>query len=179
MSEDIKPFALLVEIASRSLSYAKPLPAQIDITPTWTGVGFTMAGQRMVAPMSEIAELLTVPGATKLPGVEDWVKGVANIRGRLLPLIDLEAFFGLPDISSRRKRVLSVETRDLYTGLVVGEVFGMQHFPVDCFNPQAPAVAKGVDSFVAGCYEVEGTTWTVFSPFLLSQDVRFLNAAGA
>jgi twitching motility protein PilI len=87
-------------------------------------------GHRMVSPMMEVAELLTPPSSiTKLPGVKPWVRGVANLRGRLLPLVDLESFFGNPPVKNLRRRILSVEQSDLYSGLVVSEVFGMQHFP--------------------------------------------------
>ena len=48
----------------------------------------------MIAPMGNVVEMLPVPEATPLPGVQPWVAGLANVRGRLLPLFDLEVFFG-------------------------------------------------------------------------------------
>src|SRR5690349_17442792 len=131
MAESLEPFAALIALAQSSVQHAHGLPAQVDIKPHWTGVGFTLAGQRVVAPMSEVAEILSVPNITRLPGVKPWVRGVANVRGRLLPLLDLEVFFGggLPG-NRKQHRVLALEYGDLFTGLIVSEVHGMQHFPV-------------------------------------------------
>ena len=88
------PFELLAEIAERSVDTAKGLPAQRDIKPHWSGVGFKLKGVNVVAPMGEVAELLKSPATTLLPGVQSWVRGVSNVRGRLLPVVDLEGFFG-------------------------------------------------------------------------------------
>ncbi len=70
--------------------------------------------------------------APLMPGVKPWVKGVANLRGRLLPVMDLGGFLGL-ELSKARKqrRVLVVEYNDLFVGLLVDEVVGMQHFAQD------------------------------------------------
>ncbi len=178
MNVEQKPFTFLQEIAERSIASAKGLPAQVEAVEIWSGVGFTLDGKRMVAPMMEVAELLTPPSSvTRLPGVKPWVRGVANLRGRLLPLIDLDGFFGINAPKSRRRRILSVEQADLYSGLVVNEVFGMQHFPSDSFVDTPEAVAEKIAPFVTGAYEYQGVTWNVFSLSLLARDSRFLDAA--
>jgi len=179
MASENKAFQTLADIARRSLQFARGLPAQVEITPIWTGVGFTLAGRRMVAPMSEVAELTTLPAITTLPGVQPWMLGVTNLRGRLLPLVDLEAFFQTGHLPSRSRRVLSIEKQDLYTGLVVSEVFGMQHFPVDTFVEQADDVPVSIAPFIRGAYVFQGRDWALFSPFALANDNRFLNAAAA
>lgn len=178
MTGQVEPFSALVELAERSVSHAKGLPAQLDIVPHWSGIGFMLGGQHMVAPMGEVAEIFTVPGSTRLPGVQSWVRGVSNVRGRLLPLIDLEAFFG-GSLSRGRKRnrVLALEMGDLYSGLIVSEVYGMQHFPVDTFTDEVPEGLDPMRPFLAGAYRQEATSWTVFSPFRLAQDETFFNAA--
>jgi twitching motility protein PilI len=179
MASENKAFQTLADIARRSLQFARGLPAQVEITPVWTGVGFTLAGRHMVAPMSEVAELTTLPAITVLPGVQAWMLGVTNLRGRLLPLVDLEAFFQTGQVPSRTRRVLSIDKQDLYSGLVVAEVFGMQHFPVDTFVDQAVDVPESIAPFVQGAYRFQGIEWALFSPYALANDNRFLNAAAA
>jgi twitching motility protein PilI len=178
MAEPLEPFAALIALAQSGVQNAHGLPAQVDIKPHWTGVGFTLAGQRLVAPMAEVAEILSVPISTRLPGVKPWVRGVANVRGRLLPLLDLEVFFG-GGLSHNRKqhRVLALEFGDLYTGLIVSEVHGMQHFPVDSFHNEIPEALAPVQWFLAGAYRQRDLDWAVFSPFRLARDERFFNAA--
>ncbi|HUH37333.1 MAG TPA: chemotaxis protein CheW [Spongiibacteraceae bacterium] len=173
-----EPFAALLDLAQRSVAHASGLPAQLNIKPHWTGIGFQLRGQRMVAPMGEVAEILAVPGTTRLPGVQSWVRGVANVRGRLLPLIDLEAFFG-GSLSGGRKshRVLALELGDLFSGLIVSQVYGMQHIPVDQFSDQVPEALDFMSAYLAGSYRHNGHEWAVFSPFVLARDARFFNAA--
>jgi twitching motility protein PilI len=134
----------------------------------------------MVAPMGEIVEMLKVPNYTRLPSVQPWVLGVANVRGRLLPLFDLEGFFG-GRLSSTRKRhrVLILEMGELYSGLIVNEVYGMQHFPVDTFTDTIPDVAQSLRAYLSGSYVQMDMNWTVFSPFNLARDPRYFNAAAA
>lgn len=178
MDQHADPFGLLVELANLSLSVARGLPAQVEAAPTWTGIGFMLAEQRMVAPMAEVAELIPMPASTSLPGVKSWVRGVSNVRGRLLPLVDLEAFFGGQLVgSSKSRRVLAVEKGDLYSGLIVSEVVGMLHFPVDSFIEKIPSSAAPLAAYCLGSYVHDQAVWTVFSPHRLAADHRFINAA--
>jgi twitching motility protein PilI len=178
MSDKREPFAILVGMANCSLKKAQGLPAQAEAIETWTGVAFTLGGQSMVAPMSEVAELMHVPGWTDMPGVQTWVKGIANVRGRLLPMIDTEAFFGGSLVGNNKsRRVLAVDVNESFFGLIVNEVIGMLHFPVASFVNQIPKDAAQFVDYTTGAYVHENKTWTVFSPFKLATDRRFMNAA--
>lgn len=178
MSEPQAAFEALLNLAERSREFARGLPAQTDIRPLWSGIGFSLMGTHFVAPIGEVSEMLEVPNYTHLPGVQPWVRGVANVRGRLLPLFDLAAFFG-DRLSTGRKqrRVLILETETLYSGLMVDQVFGMQHFPMDEYSEESGAVAESIMPFVTGSYPSGGQQWLLFRPALLAEDPRFVNAA--
>lgn len=62
----------------------------------WQGVVFEIGGQRLVAPMGQVSEVLAMPEYTSLPLVKPWMLGIANIRGRLLPITDLSQFLQVP-----------------------------------------------------------------------------------
>jgi twitching motility protein PilI len=111
-----------------------------------------------------------------LPGVKPWVKGVANLRGRLLPIMDLCAFFG-HELSTLRKqrRVLVVEHQDVFAGLMVDEVFGLQHFAQDSLLP-TETLSDPIAPFIKGRFQCE-QTWQVFSPFALAQSQSFMSVA--
>lgn len=171
-------FQALLNLAVQCRRHARGLPAQVDITPHWSGIGFELLGRRFVAPLGEVSEMLEVPPYTRLPGVQSWVKGVANVRGRLLPVCDLAVYLGDRLHSPRKQqRILILEDHDLYTGLLVEKVFGMQHFPVDSFGAAANSPVRA-EPYVDGCYRHQGLEWLVFSPARLAQDHNFLNAAG-
>lgn len=185
MSSQTAAFNALLDLAQRSRQAAKGLPAQAQTVPHWSGIGFQLMNRFMVAPMGEFTELLEFPSYTKLPGVQPWVLGVANVRGRLLPLFDMAAFFGSRLEGQRKKhRVLVLERDGLYTGLVVDSALGMQHFPIETFSEELGDVDKSLHPFVQGSYSQSrgGLTsaderWYVFRPALLVEEPRFVNAA--
>ncbi|WP_188149478.1 chemotaxis protein CheW [Teredinibacter waterburyi] len=178
MSEN-PAFQALADLSAQCRKSAHGLPAQVEAAPRWSGIGFSVLGQRFVAPMSHVAELMEVPGSTRLPGVHPWVLGLSNVRGRLLPLFDLAQFFG-GGLSAQKKhhRVLVLETGTLYSGVVVEMAFGMQHFTADSYGECTQPVPTPLAPFVEGAYhDQSGETWPVFSMARLAQDSRFNNAA--
>lgn len=178
MSEPQLAFHALLDLAQRSRAAARGLPAQVDIRPEWSGIGFSLMGNYFVAPIGEVSEMLEVPNFTHLPGVQPWVRGVANVRGRLLPLFDLAVFFGDRLTGTRKqRRVLILETETLYSGLIVDQAFGMKHFPMDEYSEDAGPIASSILPFVTGSYPQGDERWTLFRPALLAEEPRFINAA--
>lgn len=169
------PFQLLLALDQAYRNRAASLPAQQEVAQYWSGIGFRMGGQHYVAPLGEIVEVLPEPRFTQLPGVRSWVRGVANVRGRLLPVMDLCAFLGM-NLSGTRKerRVLVVEHGNLFAGLTVDTVLGMQHFKVESFSADCGTVPAGVQAFVRGCFQREHD-WLIFSPYALAVDTAFLD----
>ena len=174
MSDLQTPFQLLAGIDQRCRAYAAGLPSQQEVLQTWSGIGFRMGGRHFVAPMGEVSEVLHEPRFTLLPGVKSWVKGVANVRGRLLPVMDLCGFFG-NDLTPVRKqrRLLLVDHQEIFAGLTVDEVFGMQHFPVETFSEQLPLLEAKIQPFIHGVFQRE-QPWLVFSPHALVQHQDFI-----
>ncbi len=172
-------FHVLASLAATSRQSARGLPAQVDVVPRWSGVGFSFMGFQFVTPIGQVAELLEVPPSTRLPGVHPWVVGLSNVRGRLLPLFDLAMFYGGKLAGLRKQhRVLVVETDKLYSGLLVDRAFGMQHFSVDSFAEGAEDLPESLQPYTQGSYrDASGTSWFVFNVAALVDEPRFANAA--
>ncbi len=177
MSDVMTPFQHLIEIDQLCRRYSAGLPAQQEAAQSWSGIGFRMGTRLFVAPMGEVTEVLHEPRHTLLPGVRTWVRGVANVRGRLLPIMDLCGFFG-SELSPLRKqrRVLVVEHGEVFAGLIVDEVFGMQHFSVEAFAEQLPPLEASIQPFIHGVFQRE-RPWLVFSPHALARAQAFLDVA--
>lgn len=178
MIESRTAFELLLDIDRRCRMLAAELPSQESRLQTWSGIGFGMGGHWYVAPMGEVAEVLPEPRTTRLPGARHWVVGVANLRGRLLPVIDLCGFLG-HELSPRRqhRRVLVVDREDVFVGLLVDEVAGLQHFGLANHQLALPAdVAPSIAPFLQGHFQREHP-WCVFSPVSLVQAPAFLDVA--
>ncbi|MCC4307506.1 MAG: chemotaxis protein CheW [Alcanivorax sp.] len=171
-------FVKLADYLVRCRRLAASLPMQEDAVDYWSGVGFTLDRHRLVAPMDEVAEILSVPAYTRVPGVLPWMKGVANVRGRLMTIMDLSRFLGrASELQERRRRLLVLDQNDLYTGVIVDEVQGMQHFPLDAYRPVPTAGDEDLGPYLRGGYLRDGELWSVFSLTRLAQDPRFMQAA--
>ncbi len=180
MSSGMDPFIYLADLATQVKLASPELPAQREIRDTWSGIGFSVLGHRFVAPLGEVVEMLEVPDITRLPGTQSWVMGLANIRGRLLPLFDLEAFFGAKLSGNRvRHRVLVVELGELYSGLIVSDVYGMQAIPEDLKLDSVAEELAVIAPYSSGAFMKEGLRWTTFSPYSLIRDPRFFDASAA
>ena len=178
MAESQTAFELLLDIDRRCRLLAADLPSQETRQQRWSGIGFRIAEHWYVAPMGEVSEVLHEPRYTVMPGVKSWVKGVANLRGRLLPIMDLCGFFG-HELSALRKqrRVLVVEHKEVFAGLMVDEVAGMQHFAQGSLRATAVSTGESaIAPYLQGRFERD-PVWQVFSPFALAESRGFMDVA--
>lgn len=175
-----KGFIKLLEIAERSRQRTIGLPADGQAVEYWSGIGFTLDGHHYLAAMGEVSEVLAVPRYTHVPGVKHWMKGIANVRGRLLPIMDLLGYFNrASELQEHRRRLIVIDHGDIFSGLVVDDVLGMQHFPVQDYLPQASKVPAELQPFVQGAFRREDKDWAIFSMSRLVEDPQFLQAANA
>ena len=88
MSKVKKLFSAISSVASRFSETVYGLPAQKEIVEARKLIAFSVLGYDYLIPLNEVNEILELPESTKLPRVKPWVTGLANVRGRLLPIID-------------------------------------------------------------------------------------------
>lgn len=178
MADFSSPYQALAVLAELSRQRASGLPQQETYEETWTGVGFRLAGEPLVAPMQQVTEILTPPHYTRLPGVKAWVLGVANVRGRLVPLIDLCAFLGLSSRGApRSQRVLIVEQDDILVGLLVDQVLGMQHYRTTARQDSADRLPEALRPLVECAYQKNNELWHLFSMERLIGQEQFMQVA--
>lgn len=180
MSSVPKPFQILSDLAQNSVKFAAGLPQQDEAVELWSGIGFLISGTHYVAEMGSVSEILHLPKYTAIPGVKSWVRGVANVRGRLLPVMDLSRFFDLPvgTAKSRDKRVLVVEHADALSGVIVDGVLGMQYFSADSFETKKTKnLPTSIKPFVKGSFQKADIEWNVFDTSALTSNEHFVDVA--
>ncbi|HEY4713530.1 MAG TPA: chemotaxis protein CheW [Aquirhabdus sp.] len=146
----------------------------------WSGVGFVLAGQQYIAPLGEVAEVLRVPEYTSVHGVHHWLFGLSNVRGRLLPLIDLAEFTNVtrevsPD--SAKRKIIVIDHGDLFSGLLVDEVLGIQHFSRHSYAAQVSNQPSGIQPYLHGGFNRTDQFWQIFMLSKLAADPRYLSAS--
>ncbi len=174
-----RPFELLKEIEKRSRAGAASNVPEPSPGREWVGVAFRMGGETFLAAREETREVLGLPAViTRIPGAKSWVKGLANVRGQLLPMLDLRQFLGsAATASGRNTRVVVVNHREIPAGLMVDEVLGFRRFAEAEFNSEAPPTVIRCDSYLAGAFRRGGEVWPVLSLKSLVESQSFLQAA--
>jgi len=174
-----RPFELLKELEKRSRAVTTGNVAEAAVGPEWVGVAFRMGGETFLVAREETREVLGYPAAvTRIPGAKNWMKGLANVRGQLLPMLDLRQFLGSgATASGRNTRVVVVNHREIPAGLMVDEVLGFRRFAEAEFDPEAPPTVIRCDSYLAGAFRRGGEVWPVLSLKSLVESQSFLQAA--
>lgn len=172
------PVSILRNIEDRCRLSAIGLPQKSRAGHQWSGVAFRIGGSRMVVAMGEVVEIMTYPELSVVPYTCFWVRGVANVRGRLLPVIDMNGYLhGRLTLIGKRTRVMVAECQGVYSGLVVDEVMGLRHFPEESFVAQPAGIGEALRPYVHQGFSVNGEHWGIFKILNLVESPQFLHTA--
>jgi twitching motility protein PilI len=174
-----RPFELLKELEKRSRTVTTTNAPEASAGPEWVGVACRMGGETFLIAREETREVLGYPTViTRIPGAKSWVKGLANVRGSLLPMLDLRQFLGSGTTAAgRNTRVVVVNHREIPAGLVIDEVLGFRRFAESEFNAEAPPTVIRCEAYLAGAFRRGGEVWPVLSLKALVESQSFLQAA--
>jgi twitching motility protein PilI len=173
-----QPFELLVALEKRARAAIASREGRDGGGEEWVGVGFRLGAESFVAPRGDVREVLPVPDSmTRVPGAKPWLRGIANVRGQLLTIVDVKAFLGggisIPD---RRARILITASREIPAGLMVDEVTGFRRFHLTDFDEETPATLIRCENYVEGGYRQGSEVWPCFQLLRLLADEQFLSA---
>ncbi len=173
------PFDLLQELESRSKAALAGAKGEAINVEEWVGIGFRLADESFIVARDKIREVLMVPEwITRVPGAKPWVRGLANVRGYLLPIVDLKEFLGAGTNSGHRDaRVLMLHSVEFPGGLIVDEVFGFRRFLAREHTATAPQTVVRCDRYLEGAYERGNESWPVLSIERLLRSPEFQRAA--
>ena len=139
---------------------------------------FRNGSRYLVSSINEDNEILTYPSLTLVPGKRPWLLGVANVRGNLVPLIDLKQYLeGERTLLSEVSRVLLVRQSGGSVGLLIDEVLGQRNFSQE---QRADAIGEEDDRynrFVSEKYLLGEVYWGLFSMAALVRTPDFVQAS--
>lgn len=170
--------SMLQEIRTDTFRNAAPLPLKQSAQPERQGLGLQIGGVRLVSPLGEVIEILKMPKIAHLPGVKPWVLGIANVRGRLIPVIDLHGLLGMtPTLPMSQWRVMVIETEDLVAGLVVEQSLGMQHFVEESYEESVGDGLEVLGPYIQGGYRHAGRVYHEIHLKEVLRDEKFFDVA--
>jgi len=174
----INPVVILKDIEESCRCCAVGLPHKVEVSNEWSGIAFRLDGNNLLAPMDQVVEILDFPVLSAVPMTQPWVRGIANIRGNLLPVIDLKGLLGnqLTRVTDKT-RVLVIDYEGIYSGLVVDEVMGLKHFLDEEYTEDEADVAALLQPYIGYGYRRNEQIWWVLSLYAVADSQQFLQAA--
>lgn len=135
---------------------------------------FTVGAETYGVPLARVLEIVVMQATTRIPDTPPYVKGVINLRNKVIPVVDARARLHLPAVAyDARTCIVVVQVGDWPVGVVVDRVRDVTAIPTDATQAPPPVAAAGTDHFLAALGNVGEEVH-----LLLDVD-RFLAAATA
>lgn len=105
---------------------------------------FKLDGEEYGLEILAVQEIIGLMAITSVPRTPEFLRGVINLRGRVIPVVDLRVKFGLPAVPPTPKTcIIVVRAHDTETGLIVDAVADVRDLPDESIAP-APRLGAGV-----------------------------------
>ncbi len=108
-------------------------------------------------PIEQVREIKIVDAITKIPKSKSYVKGIMNLRGKIIPIVDVNNKIGAPtsaNIDESKQRILVADVNDSLTGLLVDEVNEVMRFSTKELEP-APDGTFENNSYIKGIVNIK------------------------
>jgi purine-binding chemotaxis protein CheW len=120
-------------------------------------VGFRIGAETFGVPIALVREIVRVPAITAVPESPECVEGVINLRGRIVPVIDLRKRFREPVVSVHKKnRILVVEAEGKHVGLMVDAASEVLKIPASEVASPPDLFSEGEINYVTGVGKLAG-----------------------
>lgn len=120
-------------------------------------VTFRLGSEEFSMDILKVQEIIRHMDLTRVPRTPDFVDGVINLRGRVIPVIDLRKRFGMAaDERTSETRIIVADVNNSIVGLKVDAVSEVLRLPSDTVEPP-PLLVKGTESdYIKGVGKLEG-----------------------
>jgi purine-binding chemotaxis protein CheW len=112
-------------------------------------ISFTVGNEEYGLELLRVKEVIRMRQVTWLPKAPSCVKGIINLRGQVIPIVDLSERFGLPrHESTAMTRVIVVEVEGRPVGMVVDSASQVLRVPVEQFDDPPPVMGAASRDFI-------------------------------
>jgi purine-binding chemotaxis protein CheW len=113
-------------------------------------VSFVVGGEEFGLDILRVQEIIRIQALTRVPNSPDFVDGVINLRGKVIPVIALRKRFGLENLAhDRQTRIVVSEVNGTVLGFIVDSVSEVLRIPADTVEPP-PRLGKVEREYVSG-----------------------------
>lgn len=115
------------------------------------GLLFSLSNEIYAIKSSFISEVVFIKEITPLPNTPDFLLGIINVRGRIISVVDLRKFFGLPVKGiGNLNRVIVVEEDGMEFGILTDEIKGNRSIDIDNLQNEISGITEVPDNYIAG-----------------------------
>jgi len=121
-------------------------------------VSFNLGSEEFGVDIGMVQEIVRMPEITRVPRTPDFVEGVVNLRGKIIPVVDLRKRFRLPvSENTKSTRIIIVTMNGRTVGMIVDGVSEVRRISADAVEPTPEMVASAIDaSYLKGIAKLEG-----------------------
>ncbi len=119
-------------------------------------VTFSIGEEEFGVDILKVQEIIRTMEITKVPRAPDFVEGVINLRGKVIPILDLRKRFGLMSREhDKHTRIIVIEINNMIVGFVVDSVSEVLRIPASTVEPPPPVVAGLESEYISGVGKLE------------------------
>jgi purine-binding chemotaxis protein CheW len=141
-------------LRERATQLARPVERELHRTNLLELLEFRLASERYALETRHVVEVQPLRELTPLPSTPDFIRGIVNLRGRILPVFDLKKFFSLPEQGlTDLHQIIVVRGPDLELGLLADVVVTVRRVAPDALTPVLPTLSRIAAEYVKGVSE--------------------------
>jgi purine-binding chemotaxis protein CheW len=140
---------------------------------------FELGNETYGLDIAAVHEIIRMQPITKVPKAPKYVEGVINLRGRVIPVIDLGKRFGFEKAErAKNNRIVVVNIQETTLGVIVDAVTEVLRIPTDSVEPVSDIVTTGHSEYLMGIAKLTDKMVILLAlEKLLSGDSAFINIA--
>lgn len=120
-------------------------------------VGFRIGRETFAVPISMVREIVRVPAITSVPNAPDYIEGVINLRGRIIPVVDLrKRFHEIVGEPNKKNRIVVVELENRLIGLMVNSASEVLRIPPSEIEAPQDVFQEGELNYITGVGKLRG-----------------------
>lgn len=138
-------------------------------------MAFKMGNENYALPLTCVQEIIMPQKPTSIPKAPDWIEGVLNLRGHIIPIVDGNKKFSLVDEFSNKadKRIIVLDIEPETLGLIVDEVSEVVHLQTEDIEPIPVELCSNAD-FLSGIAKCQNRLLILINPkkFLSQEETK-------
>ena len=112
---------------------------------------FRLARESYALETRHVREVYPLKNLTPLPCTPPFLPAIVNVRGRILPVLDLKKFFDLPEQGlTDLQRIIAVRSNDVELGLLADVIVGVRIVPAESLQPSLPTLTGIRSDYLKG-----------------------------